>query len=347
MDDPKRIRVLLASKYDVEHELGMGGMATVYLAKDHKHGREVALKVLRPELTESLGAKRFLNEIELAAKLNHPNILTLHDSGEVDGTLYYVMPFLPDGSLRQVLIKEGSLLEEQALPIACEVAEALDYAHRQGVIHRDIKPENILLSNGHALVADFGIAKALGKIAETRLTRSGIALGTPGYMSPEQAAGLTDLDERTDVYALGCVAYEMVVGETPGLWPTEEATRLGRFIDAPPDHREKLDLLPSRWEGAMVKALAMRKADRFPSPIDFAIALKVPGKTRRTFNEAEIDKIVADASKLEAREPSWTGRFSIKTVEQVAGDVGLGFDFVRLAVEELRNIRPEGGWQAS
>jgi serine/threonine protein kinase len=208
-------------------------MAIVYLADDLKHHRRVALKILRPELAAVLGTERFLREIETVARLNHPHILPLHDSGECGGVLYFVMPFIDGVSLRLRLEGGRRLGVDQALAIAAPVADALSYAHRMGVLHRDVKPENILFSQGHPIVADFGIAKAISTAGGANLTHAGLALGTPGYMSPEQAAGLTDLDERSDVYSLAIVIYEMLVGEVPGSWPMEDALSPGQFIKVP------------------------------------------------------------------------------------------------------------------
>jgi serine/threonine-protein kinase len=205
-----RLTVSLADRYRLEGELGQGGMATVYLAHDLRHDRKVALKVLRAELAAVIGAERFLHEIKTTANLQHPHILGLHDSGQVDGTVFYVMPFVEGESLRQRMAREKQLPVDEAVRIAREVASALDYAHRHGVIHRDIKPENILLHDGSALVADFGIALAASKTGGNRMTETGMSLGTPHYMSPEQAMGERELDARSDVYALGCVLYEML-----------------------------------------------------------------------------------------------------------------------------------------
>jgi predicted Ser/Thr protein kinase len=263
---PDALTAALAGRYEFQRELGRGGMATVYLAADRKHHRQVAIKVLRPDLAATLGAERFLKEIEIAARLTHPHILALHDSGEAGGYLYYVMPYIEGGSLRQVLEKERRLEVERAFGIAGFVADALGYAHRMGVLHRDIKPENILFSQGHPVVADFGIAKAISTAGGANLTRTGFPLGTPGYMSPEQAAGLTDLDERTDVYSLGVVVYEMLVGETPGRWPSEESVRTGRLLEASPSHRLQLARLPDRVEGALARAFAIRGEQRTASP---------------------------------------------------------------------------------
>ncbi len=199
----------LADRYRIDHEIGQGGMATVYLADDVKHDRKVALKVLRPELAAVIGAERFLQEIKTTANLQHPHILPLHDSGEADGFLYYVMPFVEGESLRDRLDRDNVLPVDQAVRIGREVADALDYAHRHGVIHRDIKPENILLHDGRALVADFGIALAVTSAGDTRMTETGMSLGTPHYMSPEQAMGERELNAQSDVYALGAVVYEM------------------------------------------------------------------------------------------------------------------------------------------
>jgi serine/threonine-protein kinase len=201
-------------------------MATVYLARDVRHGRDVAVKVLRPDLAELIGTERFLHEIEIAAQLTHPHILTLIDSGAADAFLYFVMPFVDGPSLRGLLNEKRRLDVKLAVGLAREVADALDYAHRRGIVHRDIKPENVLLSEGHAVVTDFGIAKALITAGDQRLTRSGFPLGTLGYMSPEQAAGRTDLDATTDVFSLACVAYEMLVGERMHYPPTEKCWTL-------------------------------------------------------------------------------------------------------------------------
>src|SRR5690348_5263031 len=204
----------LSGSYTLERELGRGGMATVFLAQDLKHDRPVALKVLHPELAMSLGPERFLREIKLAARLQHPHILTVLDSGETGGRLWFTMPFVEGESLRDRLRRERQLPVDDALRIAREAAQALQYAHQHGVVHRDIKPENLLLTqDGNTLVADFGIARALGSGAEQRLTETGLAVGTPAYMSPEQASGESDLTARSDIYSLGAVLYEMLAGE--------------------------------------------------------------------------------------------------------------------------------------
>ena len=222
-DVAMRLSTALADRYRVERELGAGGMATVYLAEDLKHRRKVAIKVLRPELAAVIGADRFLREIETIAGLQHPHILGLIDSGEMDGTAYYVMPFVEGESLRDRLVREKQLPIADAIRIATEVAGALDYAHRHGVIHRDIKPENILLHDGAALVADFGIALAASKAGGERMTETGMSLGTPQYMSPEQAMGEREITARSDIYALGAMTYEMLAGEPPHTGATSQA----------------------------------------------------------------------------------------------------------------------------
>jgi serine/threonine-protein kinase len=214
-DEFDRLKSALSDRYVIERELGAGGMATVYLARDPKHSREVAIKVLRPELAAGLGVERFVREIEIAAQLTHPHILPLHDSGEADGFLYYVMPYVEGESLRHRINREGQLPIDDALQITREVAAALSYAHSQDVVHRDIKPENVLLSAGEAVVADFGIARAVSAAGGEHLTETGISIGTPAYMSPEQASGEDRIDGRTDIYALGCMLYEMLSGDAP------------------------------------------------------------------------------------------------------------------------------------
>jgi Tol biopolymer transport system component len=270
-----RLTAALAGRYRVERELGAGGMATVYLAHDERHDRSVALKVLKPELAAVIGADRFLNEIKTTANLQHPHILALHDSGEVDGTVWYVMPLVEGESLRDRLQRETQLPIDDAITIAREVAGALDYAHRHGVIHRDIKPENILLHDGRAVVADFGIALAVSRTeGGTRLTETGMSLGTPYYMSPEQALGEKTVDARTDVYALGAVLYEMLVGEPPFTGPSAQAI-IAKVMNAPPAPIAALrPTVPAAIEAAVMHALAKLPADRFRSAAAFAAALQ-------------------------------------------------------------------------
>jgi serine/threonine-protein kinase len=270
---PPSLSSALADRYRIERELGTGGMAIVYLAYDLKHDRRVALKVLRHELSAVIGAARFLGEIKLTANLHHPHILPLHDSGEADGTVFYVMPFVNGESLRERLMREKQLPVDEAVRIARDVAAALDYAHRHNVIHRDIKPENILLHDGQALVADFGIALAAANTGAARMTQTGISLGTRAYMSPEQAMGERSLDARTDVYALGCVLYEMLTGEPPFTGPTAQAI-VGRVMtDTARPLRAQRHTIPAHVDAAVARALEKLPADRFASAADFSAAL--------------------------------------------------------------------------
>ena len=261
--------------YEVIREIGQGGMATVYLARDARHDRQVALKILRPELAATLGPERFLREIRLTAQLQHPHILPLHDSGEADGLLYYVMPYPEGESLRGRLRRERQLPLDEALAIAREVADALSYAHSRDVVHRDIKPENILLASGHALVADFGIARAITAAAGERLTHTGLTVGTPGYMSPEQASGDRHLDGRSDQYSLACVLYEMLAGEPPYTGPTAQAI-VAKQLTEPLPHLGTVRAVPGPLEAAVTKALAKVPADRFSTVGGFAVALEQP-----------------------------------------------------------------------
>jgi DNA-binding SARP family transcriptional activator/tetratricopeptide (TPR) repeat protein len=268
-----RLARSVADRYRLEREIGVGGMATVYLARDLRHERDVAIKVLHPELAEHLGPARFLREIKIAANLTHPHIVPVYDSGSADGQLYYVMPHIDGESLRDRLDREGQLGLDEALGIAGDVGEALAHAHGQGVVHRDIKPENILLSGGHALVADFGIARSPSFASESRLTTAGMALGTPLYMSPEQCADSGEIDGRSDVYSLGCVLYEMLGGEPPFTGPIAEVIVRQHVNSAP---RPIVDLRPSvprNVSAVIAKALAKTPADRFRTASDFVAAL--------------------------------------------------------------------------
>jgi len=276
-----RLRAALADRYALERELGRGGMATVYLARDLKHGRPVAIKVLRPEIAAALGPERFLREIEVAARLTHPHILPLHDSGEAAGFLYYVMPYIESESLRDRLEREGQLPVEEALRITREVASALAYAHSHDVVHRDIKPENILLSGGEAVVADFGIARAITQAGGGGLTETGIPVGTPAYMSPEQASGGGAIDGRSDVYSLACVLYEMLAGEPPYTGPSAQVVIAKRFTDPVPSVRRLRETIPPAVDAAIMRALAKAPADRFGTPVEFANALDRPAGARR------------------------------------------------------------------
>ena len=234
MGDLERLTTALTGRYAIQRELGSGGMATVYLADDVRHHRQVAVKVLRPQLTAALGPERFLREIDIAAGLNHPHILPLYDSGEADGFLFYVMPCVKGESLRQRLAREKQLPVEEAVSIIRQVAAALEHAHLRHLIHRDVKPENILLHEGEAMVADFGIALAVSEVSGERLTETGLAMGTPEYMSPEQAMGERSLDARSDVYSLASVLYEMLAGEPPFSGATAHAIIARHLVDQPP-----------------------------------------------------------------------------------------------------------------
>ncbi len=258
-----KVTAALAGRYKVEKVIGEGGMATVYLATDQKHKRKVAVKVMRPELAATLGAERFLREVEIAGQLSHPHILPMYDSGESEGLLYYVMPFVPGETLREKLQREGALSVEDALRLAREVAEALAYAHRQGIVHRDIKPANILLSEGHALVADFGIARAVGDAGGEQLTRTGIAVGTPQYMAPEQATGEKEVDGRADVYATGAVLYEMLAGEPPFTGPSARIILTRSLTEAPRALTSARQGLPPALDAVVQKALAKNPVDRY------------------------------------------------------------------------------------
>jgi serine/threonine protein kinase/tetratricopeptide (TPR) repeat protein len=271
--DPRTIlSEALSDRYLVERELGRGGMAVVYLAQDRRHGRSVALKVLNPELAHALGAERFEREIHVAARLQHPHILTVLDSGEAAGHLWFTMPFVEGESLRSRLARESQLPVDEAVRIAREAADALDYAHRHGIVHRDIKPDNILLSDGHALVADFGIARALAGGGEN-LTATGASIGTAAYMSPEQAAGEREVDARSDIYSLAIVLYEMLAGATPFDAPTPQATIARRFTEDPAPVRRHRSSVPEHVERALQQALARTAADRFTTARAFADAL--------------------------------------------------------------------------
>jgi Tol biopolymer transport system component len=281
-DVPGRLAAALADRYRVERELGAGGMATVYLAHDVRHDRQVALKVLRPELAAILGGERFLAEIRTTANLQHPHILSLFDSGEADGLVFYVMPYVEGESLRERLARHKQLPVEEALRITREVADALAYAHARGVIHRDIKPENIMLAGGHALVADFGIALAASRTdGGSRLTETGMSLGTPAYMAPEQAMGEKDITPAADVYALGCVLYEMLAGEPPFTGPTAQAIVAQVLTEAPRSLTLQRHTVAPHVDAAVRQALEKLPADRFPSAGVFADALERPDAPTR------------------------------------------------------------------
>ena len=277
-----QLQAALAGRYTIERELGRGGWATVYLAHDSRHDRPVALKVLRPDLAMVLGPGRFLREITIAGRLTHPHILPLYDSGEVGDTLYFVMPFVQGESLRQRLLQEGQLPLADALGIAQQIADALTFAHGHNVVHRDIKPENILLEGDQAYVADFGIARAIVAAGGDTLSSPGLVVGTPTYMSPEQAAGSTNLDGRSDLYSLGCVVYEMLAGEPPHTGPTVQTILARQQIEEPRSIRVVRPSVPEDVERVVLKALAKAPADRFTTVSEFAEALAGSAGRRRS-----------------------------------------------------------------
>lgn len=268
-----RLRSALASRYRILQEIGRGGMATVYLADDLRHDRRVAVKVLAPDVASALGPARFLREIQIAAVLTHPHILPLHDSGETDGFVFYVMPYVEGETLRSRMARAGQMPVDEAVAITREVADALSYAHGLGVVHRDIKPENILFMGGHAVIADFGIATAVGSLAGSRLTEEGLALGTPAYMSPEQATGEHDVDGRSDLYSLACVLYEMLAGEPPFSGNNFRAILARKLSEPVPRLSILRDVVTPDLEDVVLRGLARTPADRFDSIAEFSKAL--------------------------------------------------------------------------
>src|ERR1700741_2164703 len=275
MDPYELLKSTLADRYTIERKIGSGGMANVFVAHDVRHNRKVAIKIMHPELAMRIGIERFLREIETTAKLQHPHILPLFDSGRVEQTVFYVMPYIEGESLRARLKRETQIPVADALRIASEVASALGYAHRHGVIHRDVKPDNVLFHDGRAVVADFGIALPNSdEDAYTRMTIAGVSLGTPYYMSPEQAAGQRNVDPRTDIYALGVVVYEMLAGQPPFMGPTVQAVFKRLMSEEPrplPEHRKSI---PPRVSAAVARALEKLPADRWQTPTEFAEALE-------------------------------------------------------------------------
>jgi serine/threonine-protein kinase len=310
-DTLERLRASLADRYVVERELGRGGMATVYLARDVRHDRDVAIKVLHPDLAATIGSERFEREIKLAARLQHPHILGLYDSGATDRLLFYVMPFVRGESLRDRITRDGQLPVDDAVQIALEVADALGYAHEQGIVHRDIKPENILLSNGHALVADFGIARAVSEVGTQKLTQTGMALGTPVYMSPEQATGET-VGPGADIYSLGCVLYEMLAGEPPFTGKNSMAIMARHAMDTVPSVRIVRPAVPEEVEEAIFASMEKSVADRPKTAADFTAIMGVPlgaTATRRvTGRHTATRRIPSGAHSMLELAPAWWRR---------------------------------------
>ncbi len=293
-DAPERLRAALTDTYRIGRALGSGGMATVYLAEDVKYGREVAVKVLHPELAVAIGSDRFVREIEIAAKLTHPHILMLISSGEAEGFLYYVMPYVDGESLRDRLERDKKLSIAETVRITEQVASALSYAHDRGVIHRDIKPENILLAGDQAIVADFGIARAVEVAGSERLTGTGLAIGTPAYMSPEQAFGQANVDARSDVYALGCVVYEMVSGRTPFDGTTPQAMLAQQAMNTAPSLRTHDPSVPPYVERAVSRAMAKEPDQRFDSPKAFADTLTSETVVAQVDSERKEELVIPD-----------------------------------------------------
>jgi len=314
-----RLNEALKGRYAIEREVGEGGMATVYLAHDERHDRRVALKVLKPELAAALGAERFLREIRVTANLQHPHILPLYDSGSADGALFYVMPFVQGESLRDRLARENLLPIEEAVRIVRQVAAALEFAHRQGVVHRDIKPENILLHEGEALLSDFGIALAAAEAGGERLTGTGLSIGTLQYMSPEQATGERDPGPRSDVYSLGALTYEMLAGEPPVTGPSARAILAKLVAERPTRLRVVRDAVPPSLDEAVMKALEKAPTDRFPGADEFASALS-----------AAVAPATGDARGRVAVAPRHMRRIGLATVATLA--VVVAFAVVRFGV---------------
>jgi serine/threonine-protein kinase len=312
-----QLQSAIADRYQVEKELGHGGMATVFLATDVRHERRVAIKVLHPDLAATIGAERFEREIKLAAKLQHPHVLGLIDSGEANGLFYYVMPFIEGESVRDKLDREKQLSVDEALQITLEVADALGYAHAQNIIHRDIKPENVMMSNGHALVADFGIARARTEAGQSKLTQTGMAVGTPVYMSPEQATGEA-VGPSADIYSLGCMLYEMLAGEPPFSGPSAMAIMARHAMEAVPSIRIVRPAVPEEVEEAILAAMEKNVADRPKTAADFCDILgttlgatatrRVTGRhtaRHRVPTGARMPAFTTEETEAAARVPMW------------------------------------------
>jgi serine/threonine-protein kinase len=356
----QQLQTALADRYRLDRELGRGGMATVYLAEDIKHGRQVAIKVLNPELAANLGAERFDREIRMAAQLQHPHIVSLYDSGSANGFLYYVMPFVPGESLRDRLNRDNQLPIDDALQITLEVCDALSYAHSMGIVHRDIKPENIMLSGGHALVADFGIARAVASAETTKLTQTGTAIGTPLYMSPEQAVG-DNVGPTSDLYSLGCVMYEMLIGQPPFTGPNARAIMARHAMEVVPSLQVVRDTVPDEVEDAIIAALAKTPADRPQTATQLAEMLGVPlhvtatrRSTRATATRRATTRTEAVQSSVNLRRWIIGGTFAVVLLVVAGGiaawrlkggggsasDVG-GLDRHNIAVLYFEDLSPQ------
>ncbi|HKK92463.1 MAG TPA: serine/threonine-protein kinase, partial [Longimicrobiales bacterium] len=345
---PDRLAAALADRYRLEHEVGQGGMATVYLADDLKHERKVAVKVLRPELAAMVGAERFLTEIRTTANLQHPHILPLFDSGEADGFLWYTMPYVEGETLRDRLDREKQLSIEDAVEFTRKVGAALDYAHRHGVIHRDIKPANILVHDGEPQVSDFGIALAIQEAGSGRLTETGLSLGTPYYMSPEQATGDRDPDARSDLYSLGCMAYEMLAGEPPFTGNTAQSVLAKILTGEAPAVTQVRSTVPPHVASAIARATQRLPADRFPTIGDFLEALRDP--TYRYGTMAMSSAGVGAGAASGGGSPVWklaTGAFAILAAALAAGwiatagggQTGVAPIYLRVAMPDSQEVR--------
>lgn len=369
----EQVQAVVGDRYRIEREIGAGGMATVYLAVDLKHGRQVAVKVLDSGVTAAMSAERFLREIQLIASLQHPHVLPLHDSGEADGVLYYIMPFVKGESLRARLNRGTMIPVAEAVRLATEVAEALECAHRHGVVHRDVKPENILLSDGHALVADFGIARAVSDEGGARLTQTGSALGTPTYMSPEQITESTTVDGRSDVYSLGCVLYELLAGIPPFTGPNAQAVMVKHVTGAVSPPRRSGETIPPGVLHALLRALAKEPAERYARAADFAHALRIgtaspvpsavaaapaativvlpfenasPDPNDAYFSTGLTDEVISDLSKVKAirvisRQSSMQLRGTTKDLRTIARELNVRYALtgsVRRAGDALRIV---------
>lgn len=282
---------VIGDRYVIDREIGRGAMAIVYLARDRRYDRDVALKIFNHELAASVGKERFLNEIQIAARLNHPHIVALHDSGESDGSLYYVMPFIDGPTLGQRLASVGKIPPADAVTTIQQLASALDYAHRLGIVHRDIKPDNVMFHQGEALITDFGISKALGPGA-ANLTLTGMTLGTPAYMSPEQAAGDNELDGRSDQYSLACVLYEMIAGRPPFTGPTPQAIIAKRFSEIPQPVNEIVNDVSGTVSRSLARALSREPPDRYATAAEFGAALTADDSTSPNGNSRRRERIL-------------------------------------------------------